>query len=455
MTGANSPLTASSLRTVALGLILCACALASAILAGSVWPGLMSFDSLLAFSESAGGITTVAWPPMHAYLISLAARLPFAPGNIIFLQTFLLCAAGVFLAFRLFRTTLQAVAAAGVYLVLLALSPSVSGSLAVHWRDPLTAAFFCLAVAFWVGPPGRRSWPSLLLGALAASICLALRYNAFPILVPITFLMAFRVWRFEPSKLARFAALLVLLAPYLLAVASVTWRLPDFQRMPPASSLSTTRLFDIVGVGACSGRSVLPISAGTDAAVPVEGLRKVYAPTHVNIVVAGLEARGYSPQTLSGKVLRAAWFDAVSHDPGCFLSHRRLVLLAQIGALQGDPFYVMHNQIDPNDFGFRLARPDKATAYVAVVNRQAQAYWNRPVVLLVLSLVLMAVTFRAAPERRLLKLALALGVAGFTGLLFLVSPAADARYIVPALAAAALLSAISTADLRPFRPRED
>lgn len=455
MIGANPPVTASAPRTLALGLILCACAFASAILAGSVWPGLMSFDSLLAFSESASGITTVAWPPMHAYLISLAARLPFAPGNIIFLQTFLLCAAGVFLAFRLFRTTLQAVAAAVVYLVLLALSPSVSGSLAVHWRDPLTAAFFCLAVAFWVGAPGRPSWPSLLLGALAASICLALRYNAFPVLVPITFLMAFRVWRFEPSKFARFAALLVLLAPYPLAVASVTWRLPDFQRMPPASSLSTTRLFDIVGVGACSGRSVLPIAAGTDAPVPVAGLRKVYAPTHVNIVVAGLEARGYSPQTLSGKALRAAWFDAVSHDPGCFLSHRRLVLLAQVGALRGDPFYVMHDQIDPNDFGFRLARPDNAAAYVAVVNRQAQAYWNRPVVLLLLSLVLMVVTFRAAPERRLLKLALAIGAMGFTGLLFLVSPAADARYIVPALAAAALLSAVSTADLRPFRPRED
>lgn len=455
MTGANSLVTASGLRALALGLILCAAAVASAILAGSVWPGLMSYDSLLAFSESARGITTVAWPPMHAYLISIAGRLPFAPGNIIFLQTFLLCAAGVFLAFRLFRTTLQAMAASGVYLVLLALSPSVSGSLAVHWRDPLTAAFFCLAVAMWVGPPGRPAWPGLLLGALAASVCLALRYNAFPVLVPITLLMVFRVWRFGPSRGAGLAALLVLLAPYPLAMASVTWRLPDFQRMPPASSLSTTRLFDVVGVGACSGRSVLPVAAGSEAPVPVAGLRKVYAPTHVNIVVSGLEAGGYSPQTLSGKALRAAWFDAVSHDPGCFLSHRRLVLLAQIGALQGDPFYVMHNQIDPNDFGLRLARPDKAAAYVAVVNRQAQAYWNRPVVLLLLSLVLMAVTFRAAPERQLLKLALALGATGFTGLLFLVSPAADARYIVPALAAAALLAAISTADLRPFRPRED
>ena len=423
MTGANSSVPASGLRALALGLILCAAAVASAILAGSVWPGLMSYDSLRAFSESAGGITTANWPPMHAYLISLAGRLPFAPGNIIFLQSFLLCAAGVFLAFRIFRTTLQAVAASGVYLVLLALSPSVSGSLAVHWRDPLTAAFFCLAVAFWVGPPGRPPWPGLLLGALAASVCLA--------------------------------ALLVLLAPYPLAMASVTWRLPDFQRMPPVSSLSKNLVFDIVGVGACSGRSVLPVAVESEALVPVADLRKVYTPTHVNIVVSGLKARGYSPKTLSGMTLRAAWCDAVSHDPGCFLSHRRLVLLAQIGALQGDPFYVIHSEIDPNDFGFRLARPDKATAYVAVVNRQAQAYWNRPVVLLLLSLVLMAVTFRAAPEKRLLKLALALGATGFTGLLFLVAPAADARYIVPALAAAALLAAISTADLRPFRPRED
>lgn len=442
-------------RTLALGLILSAVAAASAIIAGAVWPGLMSYDSLLAFSESARGITTVAWPPMHAYLISLAGRLPAAPGNIIFLQAFLLCSAGVMLVFRQFRPTLQAVAASGIFLVLLALSPSISGSLAVHWRDPLTAAFFVLAVALWVGPPGRPTWPALLSGALAASICLALRYNAFPILVPISLLVVYRVWRFGKPGPARIAAVLVLLAPYPLAMASVTWRLPDFQRMPPASSLSTTRLFDIVGVGACSGRSVLPVAAGDEASVPVDDLRKVYTPTHVNIVVSGLEGRGYSPQTLSGKALKSAWFEAVRQDPGCFLSHRRLVLLAQLGALRGDPFYVMHNQVDPNDFGFQLARPAKAAAYVAVVNRMAQFYWNRPVVLLLLSLVLMAVTFRVAPERRLLKLALAFGATGFTSLLFLVSPAADARYIVPALAAAALLAAISAADLRPFRPRED
>ena len=442
-------------RTLALGLVLCAVAFASASLAGWVWPGLMSFDSLLAFSESANGITTVAWPPMHAYLISLAGRLPVAPGNIIFFQTFLLCAAGVLLAFRIFRTTLQALAASSVYLALLALSPSVLGALAVHWRDPLTAAFFVLAVALWVGPPGRPTWPALLSGALAASICLALRYNAFPVLVPISLLMVFRVWRFGPPGPAKIAALIVLMAPYPLAMASVTWRLPDFQRMPPASSMSTTRLFDIVGVGACSGRSLLPVAAGAKSSVPVADLRSVYTPAHVNIVVSGLERRGYSPQTLSGKTLKAAWFEAVRQDPACFLSHRSLVLLAQIGALRGDPFYVMHNQIDPNDFGFELARPDKAATYVAVVNRMAQAYWNRPVVLLLLSLILMAVTFRTAPERRLLKLALALGAAGFTGLLFLVSPAADARYIVPALAAAALLAAISAADLPLFRSKED
>ncbi|MCA6330356.1 MAG: hypothetical protein IM649_13720, partial [Phenylobacterium sp.] len=79
------------------------------------------------------------------------------------------------------------------------------------------------------------------------------------------------------------------------------------------------------------------------------------------------------------------------------------------------------------------------------------AYWNRPVVLLAGSLILMLLSFRAAPSRRLVKLALALGTIGFTGLLFLVSPAADARYIVPALAAAALLAGISAADLLPGR----
>jgi len=435
-------------RLTALGLLLLVPALAAAYVAGSVWPGLMGYDSLLAFTESAYGVTTVTWPPMHAYLLTLSGQFPMAPGSVIFLQVFALGAGGVVVAFRLFRSTLQASLASIVYLAALALSPSVAGTLAVHWRDPLTAAFFALAAAAWIGPPGRPPWLGLVFGAAAATVCLSLRYNAFPVVVPLTCLMVYRVWRYTPALSGRLAAILILLAPYPLALASVTWRLPDLQRMPRAQNISTTRLFDIVGVGACSGKSFLPVAAGASVMTPPEALQTVYSPVHANQVMADLRGRGYSTKFSQGE-LRAAWFDAVRADPLCFLSHRRLVLLAQVGALKGDPFYVTHGGIDPNPFGFHLARPDLAAAYVTGVVERAQAYWNRPVVLLAGSLILMLLSFRAAPSRRLVKLALALGTIGFTGLLFLVSPAADARYIVPALAAAALLAGISAADLLP------
>ena len=435
-------------RLAALGLLLLVPALAAASVAGSVWPGLMGYDGLFAFTESARGVTTFTWPPMHAYLLTLSGQFPMAPGSVIFLQVFALGAGGVVVAFRLFRSTLQASLASIVYLAALALSPSVAGTLAVHWRDPLTAAFFALTAAAWIGPPGRPPWSGLVLGAAAATVCVSLRYNAFPIVVPLTCLMIYRVWRYTPGMLGRLAAILLLLAPYPLAVASVTWRLPDLQHIPRAENISTTRLFDIVGVGACSGKSFLPVAPGATAMTPPDALRKVYRPVHANLVIADLRARGYSTD-FSYAALRAAWLDAVIEDPLCFLSHRRLVLLAQVGALKGDPFYITHNGIDPNPFGFQLARPDLAAAYVTGVVERSRAYWNRPVVLLAGSLILMLLSFRAAPSRRLVKLALALGTIGFTGLLFLVSPAADARYIVPALAAAALLAGISAADLLP------
>lgn len=437
-------------RLAALGFFLLAPALVATFVAGSVWPGLMGYDGLLAFTESAYGVTTITWPPMHSYLLTLSGQFPMAPGSVIFLQVFCLGAAGVVVAFRLFRSTLKASLASAVYLAALALSPSVAGSLAVHWRDPLTAAFFALAAAAWIAPPGRPPWLGLILGAAAATVCLSLRYNAFPVVVPLTCLMVYRVWRYPPARLGRLAAILLLLAPFPLAVASVTWRLPDLQRMPRAENISTTRLYDIVGAGACSGKSFLPVAAGAAAMTPPDALRKVYSPVHVNQVTADLRGLGYSTE-FSHKALRAAWFDAVRDDPLCFLSHRRLVFLAQVGALEGDPFYVTHGGIDTNPFGFRLARPDLANAYVTGVTERAQAYWNRPAVLLAGALALMLLSFRAAPTRRLVKLALALGAIGFTGLLFLVSPAADARYIVPALAAAALLAGISAADLLPGR----
>jgi hypothetical protein len=450
MTPSSGRLLAGLPRLAALVCLLLAPALAAGFVAGSVWPGLMSYDGLLAFTESARGITTSTWPPIHAYLLTLSGQFPMAPGSVIFLQVFCLGAGGVVVAFRLFRSTLQASLAAIVYLAALVLSPSVTGTLAVHWRDPLTAAFFALAAAAWIAPPGRSSWLGLILGVAAATVCLSLRYNAFPVVVPLTCLMVYRVWRYPPARPGRLAAILLLLAPYPLAVASVTWRLPDLQRLPRVENISTTRLFDIVGVGACSGKSFLPVAPGAKMMAPPEILQKVYSPVHANLVIADLRTRGYATKFSLGE-LRAAWFEAVRHDPLCFLSHRRLVFLAQVGALKGDPFYITHNGIDPNPFGFRLARPDRAAAYVTGVAEQAHAYWNRPAVLLAVSLVLMLLSFRAAPSRRLVKLALALGAIGFTGLLFLVSPAADARYIVPALAAAALLAGISAADLLPGR----
>jgi hypothetical protein len=450
MTPSSGRLLTGLPRFAALVVLLLAPALAASFVAGSVWPGLMGYDGLLAFTESARGITTNTWPPMHAYLLTLSGQFPMAPGSVIFLQVFCLGAGGVVVAFRLFRSTLQASLAAIVYLAALVLSPSVTGTLAVHWRDPLTAAFFALAAAAWIAPPGRSSWLGLILGAAAATVCLSLRYNAFPVVVPLTCLMVYRVWRYPPARPGRLAAILLLLAPYPLAVASVTWRLPDLQRLPRVENISTTRLFDIVGVGACSGKSFLPVAPGAVTMTPPDTLRRVYSPVHANKVIADLQARGYATE-VGHETLRAAWFEAVRHDPLCFLSHRRLVFLAQVGALKGDPFYITHNGIDPNPFGFRLARPDRAAAYVTGVAEQAHAYWNRPAVLLAVSLVLMLLSFRAAPSRRLVKLALALGAIGFTGLLFLVSPAADARYIVPALAAAALLAGISAADLLPGR----
>lgn len=450
MTSSDARRATGLFRLAALGLLLLIPALAAAYVAGSVWPGLMGYDGLLAFRESARGVTTVTWPPMHAYLLTLSGQFPMAPGSVIFLQVFCLGAGGVVVAFRLFSSTLQASLASIVYLGALALSPSVAGPMAVHWRDPLTAAFFALAAAAWLSPPGRSSWPGLILGAIAATVCVSLRYNAFPVVVPLTCLMIYRVWRYPPSAPGRLAAILLLLAPYPLALASVTWRLPDLQRMPRAENISTTRLFDIVGVGACSGKSFLPAAPGATAMTPPDTLRKVYSPVHANLVIAGLKEGGYSTK-FSPATLRTAWLDAVRHDPLCFLSHRRLVLLAQVGALRGDPFYVVHGGIDPNPFGFQLARPDLAAAYVTGVVERSRAYWNRPAVLIGMSLVLMLLSFRSAPSRRLVKLALALGAIGFTGLLFLVSPAADARYIVPALAAAALLAGISAADLLPGR----
>ena len=90
MTPSSGRLLTGLPRFAALVVLLLAPALAASFVAGSVWPGLMGYDGLLAFTESARGITTNTWPPMHAYLLTLSGQFPMAPGSVIFLQVFCL-----------------------------------------------------------------------------------------------------------------------------------------------------------------------------------------------------------------------------------------------------------------------------------------------------------------------------------------------------------------------------
>ena len=114
-------------------------------------------------------------------------------------------------------------------------------------------------------------------------------------------------------------------------------------------------------------------------------------------------------------------------------------------------FYPTHDGIDPNRFGLRLARPAAARAAVDHVVAKSGEIWRRPAWLYVLALVLAGAAMLRERAHAPLLLALLAGAFAYPALLFVASPAADARYIFPSNVLC-LLIALASLGLLAGRP---
>jgi hypothetical protein len=107
-------------------------------------------------------------------------------------------------------------------------------------------------------------------------------------------------------------------------------------------------------------------------------------------------------------------------------------------------FYPTHGGIDANESGLSLARAGQAEQVRDYVVRNADDAWRRPWLIYVAAILLAGLA--VVRDRRLAPVlgAMVAGAIAYAGILFLVAPAADARYIFPSniLALLAALTAL-------------
>lgn len=414
---------------------------ATAALCWPAWPGHMGYDALFAYAESKRGITTMTWPPLHAYLFWVSRHLGAETWGLFTAQTFALFFGANVAASLLVARRPAAVAAMVLFALAFVFVPPMLGVAMMQWRDVTVASFWTLSLALWLLAAQRRSFALFAAAAAALGCSVALRYNAFPLFALSAPLMVWRPYLAPASWRLRIGAALTLAACVGLAVASTQWRLPDLKRLPAVGTFSGVQLFDLMGISACSGRNYLPAASTDGWPITVNQIRTAYDPKHLNRAFAPQPGQPTIQNTDGYGAVQAAWRETVPKEFGCYLAHRTLVLMEQMGMAREGVFYPAHHGIDPNPYGLKVAHREASEAVTRWVGESSKQLWRRPFLLYVgAALVTLTLLVRRSGWS-LLAVALLGGAVANCALLFLIGPAADARYIFPSNALCALLIA--------------
>ena len=110
-------------------------ALATALVCWPAWPGYMSYDSLLAWTQAIQGVHTAIWPPMHAYLFRLSRMAHAGTWGLFVTQTFILfLGANLVLSLAARRTWVATALAVSFMASFVWITPQL-GVLMTQWRD--------------------------------------------------------------------------------------------------------------------------------------------------------------------------------------------------------------------------------------------------------------------------------------------------------------------------------
>ncbi len=409
-----------------------AAALATAAVCWPVWPGFMSYDSLLAWDQARYGVQTALWPPLHTYLFQLSQAAGAGAGGLLAAQVFLLLYGAILTLRMLIPSRPLGWAMVVFFLGGIAYFPTLLGAMGAQWRDVPTGGFAILGLAFWLAAARYRSALLLAPAILAFGVAVGLRYNALVLVAP---LMALMVWRpyLEPRAAGGVRALVVGLTVISLGLgwASVQWRLPDGAKLPNPGGLGGAQLFDLIGISACAGHNYLPALVTDRQPITVQQLRRAYDPRHLHATLAPKPGVPKLVETDGGGAVAKVWRRLLLSETRCYLEHRSAVFVEQMGMGKGKVFYPVHSGIDANPYGLQLSRPEAATEFRRYVVAHADEPWRRPYLIYLGALLLAAAA--AVRERRLALVfaALVIGTWAYAAVLFVAAPAADARYIFP------------------------
>jgi hypothetical protein len=408
----------------------CALSLIVALfLCGPLLPGLMSYDSLFAYSESINGITTRVYPPAQAYLLFLSRISGLSTFGYFLAQAWLLLFSMFAIGSAFSRTALQYALSCAATVAAIVILPFLWGTLGVIWKDVTTASFALFGIVGWLAAIRRRSIGWLILAGTAYGVAVALRHNALPLVLPLLLVMAIWPLSQDSTMRQRLAASAIGIAALAGATLSVNYRLPDLRALNATLGFEAVQLFDIIGISVCAGENFLPLAVSEGRPVAIGDLAQMYDPRHLHLTLRGHP--DFPPLIEGASDVPGVWWEIVPKHLGCYLWHRRNVARELTGAGVANLFYPTHPAIDENPYGLKLWFPEMVNRWGAYIKQLAGIGILRPVWLFLAAATLCTATLRRGDRGKILRLATLAGAFGYAGALVFAAPAADARYLFP------------------------
>lgn len=415
------------LRLASLPVVL-AVILATAFFTAASYPGFMSFDSIEALRQARFQVEGSQYPPFGSYVWRIFDAIWPGPTLMQLVQNGLLLGSFAWVLVLLRWHPIAQVAA----VVTVAALPPIAGTMLVVWKDVAVAAFFLagFATLFFVQQRVPRQRAAFLVLAVALVFCgMAYRFNAASGAAPLLVYAAWLALDGDAVPGRRLQALVsgTFLLFSLFAVVWVvnSFRFPTMERLERNTNMDSIMRFDLAGITRYSGISVLPARDG--GMVPVEYVRRIYDPRHLNITSAN-DTEGRLARQEPGEIARS-WVAAVRAHPLAYLRHRLEVFRIYVGLHRGEVFYVTHPSVDQNTLGVTHEPTALTRLAVGYIWERRNGVLNHPWVYYVAGLVALALLFLTGRTRHRAAAfcALASGLL-YLAPMFLITPAGDLRY---------------------------
>lgn len=394
------------------------------------YPGFMSFDSLLQYSQAKSLIFSDWFPPMMAWLWSILDFFLTGPSSMLAFNLFLLWVS-IYIWWKSYKSYKLS-----WLIFLMPFLPWILNFSGVIWKD-VCLAFSLFALVSLLNR--KYTYGTYIAAFLLAFFAINIRQNALFAVIPICFTFYFFIFK-KHYFIAPFLLSIITIGVIFYAGTVFNYKLLHAQKVYPVNWMLND---DLSYLSAKSRKSYFPnvnIEEIYECAANEIGQNKYVGKTGCLSKQPSYASSGIDPLSL-----KASWIKAVSNNVLDYVRFRLAAFSYLLRSPDTTPFYIWHPGIDDNSYGFKKI-PNGASLLAeeyVVGSASFLPFFFKPYWWLYVSTIFLFISFLYVPTRVIIIIRCLLTSSIFYIIGYIpLTPMADFRYIYWSVIASTLASVI-------------